>query len=62
MNMLWMENNLNCVTLHQRRKNAENYAKTVDHRYPDALLSEGLLQAEAVEHFAGDNDHVNHEL
>ena len=25
-------------------------------------LSEGLLQAEAVEHFAGDNDHGNHEF
>ena len=26
------------------------------------ILSEGLLQAEAVEHFAGDNDHGNHEF
>ena len=25
-------------------------------------LSEGLLQAEAMEHFAGDNDHGNHEF
>jgi len=25
-------------------------------------LSEGLLQAEAMEHFAGDNDHENHEF
>ena len=24
------------------------------------ILSEGLLQAEAVEHFAGDNSHGNH--
>ena len=24
------------------------------------ILSEGLLQAEAMEHFAGDNDHGNH--
>ena len=26
------------------------------------ILSEGLLQAEVVEHFAGDNDHGNHEF
>ena len=26
------------------------------------ILSEGLLQAQAVEHFAGDNDHRNHEF
>ena len=26
------------------------------------MLSEGLLQAEVVEHFAGDNDHGNHEF
>ena len=26
------------------------------------LLSEGLLQAEAMKHFAGDNDHGNHEF
>ena len=26
------------------------------------ILSEGLLQPEAMEHFAGDNDHGNHEF
>ena len=26
------------------------------------ILSKGLLQVEAVEHFAGDNDHGNHEF
>ena len=26
------------------------------------MLSEGLLQTEAVEHFAGDKDHGNHEF
>ena len=26
------------------------------------ILSEGLFQAEAVEHFDGDNDHGNHEF
>ena len=25
-------------------------------------MREGLLQAEAMEHFAGDNDHGNHEF
>ena len=29
---------------------------------PKVILSEGLLQAEAVEHFVGDNDHGNDEI
>ena len=37
--------------------NTRNYIENTQLR---CLLSEGLLQAEAVEHFAGDNDHGNH--
>ena len=36
--------------------------RTVPKWHISVILSEGLLQAEAVEHFAGDNDHGNHEF
>ena len=36
--------------------------RTVPKERISVLLSEGLLQAEAVEHLAGDNDHGNHEF
>ena len=36
--------------------------RTVPKQRISVILSEGLLQAETMEHFAGDNDHGNHEF
>ena len=36
--------------------------RTVPKLRISVILSEGLLQAEIVENFAGDNDHGNHEF
>ena len=36
--------------------------RTVPKYRVSVIFSEGLLQAEAMEHFAGDNDHGNHEF
>jgi len=36
--------------------------RTVPKQCISVILSEGLLQAEAMEHFAGDNNHGNYEL
>ena len=36
--------------------------RTVPKQRISVILSEGLLQTEAVEHFAGDNDHGNYEF
>ena len=47
------------INIHSYRFNFSIF-RTVHKWRVSVVLSEGLLQAETVEHFAGDNDHGNH--